>query len=44
MVRKKKKKDNKEIKIAIYLINASFLYAISLEPINLDPKKVILLS
>jgi hypothetical protein len=30
--------------MAIYLIDTSFLYAISLEFINLDPKEVILLS
>jgi hypothetical protein len=29
--------------MAIYLIDAFFLYTISLEPIDLDPKEVILL-
>jgi hypothetical protein len=27
--------------MAIYLIDAFFLYIISLEPVNLDPKEVI---
>jgi hypothetical protein len=30
--------------MAIYLIDTFFFYAISLKPINLNPKKVILLS